>query len=161
MLNLFVLVFCAIMKNLGSLVSCRNFALFGSWFCIIPCVMFCPILEWDKSLSICVFIYLLLFGFCLVHLLNLWSFMCWIGSLIQFGHRLSCHTLVCAILVYLVFLFKLYLLFGSWKLYACIFTICLYHGMLAFFDPIYRGNSTKSHRLSCAWNSISYQYAHI
>lgn len=119
------------------------------------------ILEWDKSLSICIFIYLLLFGFCLVHLLNLWSFMCWIGSLIQFGHRLSCHTLVCAISVYLVFLLKLYLLFGSWKLYACIFTICLYYGMLAFFDPIYRGNSTKSHRLSCAWNSISYQYAHI
>ena len=55
------------------------------------------ILEWDKSLSICIFIYLLLLGFCLVHLLNLWSFMCWIGSLIQFGHRLSCHTLVCAI----------------------------------------------------------------
>jgi len=117
------------------------------------------ILEWDKSLSIFISIYFCSCGLSLVPLLNLWSFMCWIGSLIQFGHLLSCHTLVCAISVYLVFLFKLYLIFGSWKPCVCIFTTYLYYGMLAFFDPIYRGNSTKSHWLSCAWNSISYQCA--
>ena len=34
--------------------------------------------------------------------------------------------------------------------------------MLSFFDPIYRGNSTKSQNwMRCAWNSISYPYAHI
>ena len=34
--------------------------------------------------------------------------------------------------------------FGSWKSWACISTICIFYGMLAFFDPIYKGNSIKS-----------------
>ena len=33
---------------------------------------------------------------------------------------------------------------GSWKSWACILTSCSIFGMLSFFDPIYRGNSTKS-----------------
>ena len=33
---------------------------------------------------------------------------------------------------------------GSWKSWACILTSCSFFGMLSFFDPIYRGNSTKS-----------------
>ena len=32
----------------------------------------------------------------------------------------------------------------SWKSWACIFTSCSFFGMFSFFDPIYRGNSTKS-----------------
>ena len=38
-LNLFVLVFCAIMRSLGSLVSCWNISPFGSWFYLIPCFL--------------------------------------------------------------------------------------------------------------------------
>ena len=34
--------------------------------------------------------------------------------------------------------------FGFWKSWACMFTSCILFGMLSFFDPIYRGNSTKS-----------------
>ena len=33
---------------------------------------------------------------------------------------------------------------GSWKSWACILTSCSFFGMFSFFDPIYRGNSTKS-----------------
>ena len=33
---------------------------------------------------------------------------------------------------------------GSWKSWAFIFTSCSFFGMFSFFDPIYRGNSTKS-----------------
>ena len=52
-------------------------------------------------------------------------------------------TLVCALLVYLVFCLN-YILFGSWKSCACIFIICIFFGMLTFVDPIYRINSIKS-----------------
>ena len=52
-------------------------------------------------------------------------------------------TLVCALLVYLVFCLN-YILFGSWKSCACIFVICISYGMLTFVDPIYRINSIKS-----------------
>ena len=34
--------------------------------------------------------------------------------------------------------------FGPWKFRSCIFTSCIFFGMLSFSDPIYRGNSTKS-----------------
>ena len=39
---------------------------------------------------------------------------------------------------------SLYFGLSSWKSWACIFTSCSLFGMLSFFDPIYRGNSTKS-----------------
>ena len=52
-------------------------------------------------------------------------------------------TLVCALLVYLVFCLN-YISFGSWKSCACIFIICISYGMLTFVDPIYRINSIKS-----------------
>ena len=54
----------------------------------------------------------------------------------------SCHTLVC-LLVYLVFLSKLYLLW-FYKAFACSVTNLYYFSMLIFLDPIYRGYSTKS-----------------
>ena len=51
-------------------------------------------------------------------------------------------TLVCALLFYLVFCLN-YILFGSWKSCACIFTMyILWHAN--FVDPIYRINSIKS-----------------
>ena len=34
--------------------------------------------------------------------------------------------------------------FGSWKYWARILTSCSLFGVLSFFDPIYRGNSTMS-----------------
>ena len=33
---------------------------------------------------------------------------------------------------------------GSWKSWACILTSCSFFGLLSFFDPIYKWNSTKS-----------------
>ena len=40
--------------------------------------------------------------------------------------------------------FSFYFGIGSWKSWACILTSCSSFGMFSFFDPIYRGNSTKS-----------------
>ena len=40
--------------------------------------------------------------------------------------------------------FSLSFSIGSWRSWACIFTSCSLFGMFSFFDPIYRGNSTKS-----------------
>ena len=51
---------------------------------------------------------------------------------------------------------------GSWKSWACILTSCSIFGMLSFFDPIYRGNSTKS---QIGWDvhefHFHFLYAHI
>ena len=77
------------------------------------------------------------------------------GSLISFcGFQWISHSLMYLIMVsskwwflHLVFFslrISLYFGIGSWKSWACILTSCSFRGMLSLFDPIYRGNSTKS-----------------
>ena len=61
---------------------CWNLALLGVCYLILSSL--CYLLEWDKSLSICVFISsFMLNSFCLVHLLNfVEQILCWFDSLI-------------------------------------------------------------------------------
>ena len=77
------------------------------------------------------------------------------GSLISFcGIQWISHSLMYLLMIsfkwwflHLVFFslgISLYFGIGSWKSWACILTSCSFRGMLSLFDPIYRGNSTKS-----------------
>ena len=77
------------------------------------------------------------------------------GSLISFcGFQWISHSLMYLLMIsskwwflHLVFFslgISLYFGIGSWKSWACILASCSYFGMFSFFDPIYRGNSTKS-----------------
>ena len=113
------------------------------------------LLGWDKSLSLGIFLILFLWLF-RVHLLNLCSFMCWFGSSIQFGHLLSSHTFVCVLLVYLVFLFKLYLLLVLESLmHAYLLHVYIMACLLSLIQ--YVGETPPNPNwLRCAWNSISY-----
>jgi hypothetical protein len=86
---------CAIMRSLGSLVSCWNLAPFWELVLSHSLLLDLTILEWDKSLSIFISIYFCSFGLSLVHLLNLWSFMCWIGFFLYNLDTACLVTLLC------------------------------------------------------------------
>ena len=111
--NIFRLGTCAIMKSVESLVY--SLMIFSSFGILISLVSF----------QSGIFTHVLIWVFDII-----WT-LCFLV------------TLVCALLVYLVFCLN-YILFGSWKSCACIFIICISYGMLTFVDPIYRINSIKS-----------------
>ena len=120
----------------GTLLSC--------WELVISFLDICFTFLNEISFWACVFcLYFVLIGFCLVHLLNfvINHVLIWFFDIIWTTFFVS-HFCVPSWFTWCFV--QIISPFGSWKYCACIFTICIFYGMLAFFDPIYRVISIKS-----------------
>ena len=127
----FFSVLCAIMKSVDGLVYLLE--PYSLWELVISfCDIWFTLLKWDKSLSVCVFIYpICSLVFSLFTCWTLESILVLIWFFDVIWTILWCHTFFCALLAFLVFCPNC-ISFGSWKFCACLFTQYISYGMLYF-----------------------------
>jgi hypothetical protein len=109
---------------------CWNLALFGS--CYLISYLLPYLHKWDMSLSMCVLFHSLCsLVFALFTCWTLESTLCYLDSLIYFGQPFIVSHL-CVHYWFIWCFVKNISPFGSWKSCACIFTTCIWYGMLYF-----------------------------